>query len=61
MAEVKKVIAAQDARGRWVENGQLRYQRSKGQTAQVIKCTTFIRNVRTLSRYLVAESSAKGR
>ena len=61
VAEVKKVIAAQDARGRWVENGQLRYQRSKGQTAQVIKCTTFIRNVRTLSRYLAAESSAKGR
>jgi len=58
-AEVKKVIAAQDVRGRWVDNSRLRYQQSKEETAQVIKCATFIRNVRTLSHYLAATSPAK--
>jgi PelA/Pel-15E family pectate lyase len=51
-AAVKSIIAAQDARGRWVEDGQLRGAGERG--GKVIRCETFNRNVETLSRYLVA-------
>jgi hypothetical protein len=54
LAEVKSVIAAQDARGRWVENGRLRAQGPNDSTTRVIRCATFNRNVETLSRYLAA-------
>jgi hypothetical protein len=61
VAEVKEVIAAQDARGRWVEGGGLQYHRPKDESARIIRCATFIRNVRTLSRYLAAEQPAERR
>lgn len=38
-ARVQKIISSQDDQGRWVEKGQ-------------IKCSTFIRNIRSLSEYI---------
>jgi hypothetical protein len=52
IAEVKKIIAAQDSRGRWVEQGRLRGAQ-QGAT-KVIRSATFVRNVELLSRYLEA-------
>lgn len=51
-------IAAQDARGRWVEGGGLKYHEPKDPSARVILSETFIRNVRVLSRYLAATKPA---
>jgi len=51
IAEVKAIIAAQDARGRWVESGRLR---GTSADSRVIRTATFIRNVETLSRYIAA-------
>jgi PelA/Pel-15E family pectate lyase len=53
-AEVKRIIAAQDAEGRWVEDGRLRHHGSSG-NERVIQTETFVRNVETLSRYLAAK------
>jgi len=61
IAEVKKAITAQDARGRWVEGGGLKYHRPKDETARIISCATFIHHVQTLSRYLAAERVAERR
>jgi hypothetical protein len=38
IAEVKAVLAAQDARGRWVEGGGLRYHRPENPSVRVIRC-----------------------
>jgi hypothetical protein len=54
IAEVKAALAAQDARGRWVEGGGLSYHRPKDPSVRVIRCETFIRNVELLSQYLSA-------
>lgn len=54
VAEVRSVIAAQDARGRWVEGGGLRYHRPKDPSVRVINSATVVRNIETLSRYLAA-------
>jgi PelA/Pel-15E family pectate lyase len=51
---VRSLLAAQDARGRWVEDGRLHYHGADDPTTRVIRCETFIRHVRTLSRYLEA-------
>jgi hypothetical protein len=48
----KSAIAAQDDRGRWVEDGRLRYHGGDDPTTRVIRCETFIRHVQTLSRYV---------
>jgi hypothetical protein len=53
-ADVRTIIAAQDARGRWVEDGRLRHHGPGDSTTRVIRSATFIRNVETLSRYLQA-------
>jgi PelA/Pel-15E family pectate lyase len=50
--EVRSVIAAQDGRGRWVEDGVLKHHGN--QKARVIRSATFNRNIETLSRYLSA-------
>jgi len=52
VAKVKSIIAAQDAHGRWVEGGGLRYHQLEDPTVRVINCATFKRNVEVLSRYL---------
>ena len=51
-AETRKVIAALDARGAWVEDGSLKYHDKGDNTRRVITSETFIKNLRTLSRYL---------
>ncbi len=53
-AQVKAVIAALDAQGRWVEEGRLRYHGPDDPARRIIDCQTFIRNVRILSAYLAA-------
>jgi PelA/Pel-15E family pectate lyase len=51
IAEVEAIIAAQDARGRWIENGKLK---TAPAATRVIRCATFNHNIETLSRYLAA-------
>ncbi len=52
--QVQAVLAAQDAQGRWVEEGRLRYHGKSDPTRRIIDCQTFIRNVLILSHYLAA-------
>ena len=54
IAQVKKVIAALDDQGRWVEDGKLRYQPEGDASSRVIDCRTFISNVRLLGQYLAS-------
>jgi PelA/Pel-15E family pectate lyase len=51
-AQVKKILAAQDARGRWVESGRLRHHGPNNPETKVIRTATFVRNIEVLSRYL---------
>ncbi|MEK6261904.1 MAG: pectate lyase [Planctomycetota bacterium] len=51
-AETRKVITALDARGAWIEDGTLKYHGKGDDTRRVITSETFIKNLRTLSRYL---------
>jgi hypothetical protein len=51
-AQVKKIIAAQGAKGRWVESGRLRHHGPNDPETNVIRTATFIRNVEVLSRFL---------
>ncbi|OQW95063.1 MAG: hypothetical protein BWK77_08230 [Verrucomicrobia bacterium A1] len=57
-AQAAAAIAAQDTRGRWVEDGGLKYHGPKDPSARVILSETFIRNVRALSRFLAATKPA---
>lgn len=59
--EIRRIIAAQDGRGRWVEAGRLRYHGEKDETRRVIRCETFIRNVTALSAYLEPGEGGKSR
>jgi len=52
--QVEKIIADQDAQGRWIEEGGLRYHRPKDPSVRVIRTATFIKNVETLSRFLAS-------
>ena len=52
---MKKVIGALDSRGRWVEDGRLKYHGDDVPVQRVIDCRTFLRNVRVLSEYLRAD------
>ncbi len=51
-AQARAACAALDARGRWIEEGQLKYH--KAPPGRVIDCGTFVRNVRGISRFLAA-------
>lgn len=53
-AQAAAAIAAQDAQGRWVESGGLKYTEPKNPSERVILSETFVRNVRALSRFLAA-------
>ncbi len=55
-SQVRWVMDNLDERGRWVENGRLRYQDPPGKVERIIDCRTFISNCRTLSSFLAAES-----
>lgn len=50
--QVAAAIASLDKRGRWVENGRLRYYGDSDPTRRVIDCRTFIRRVGILNKYL---------
>ena len=52
---VVKVIAAQDAQGRWVEEGRLRAHGSDDPTRRVLDSRSFIANIKLLSDYCAAE------
>ena len=52
--QVRKVIAALDERGAWVEDGRLRHHGSADDTTRVIDSATFAKNIDLLSRYLAA-------
>ena len=52
IAAVRAVIAAMDDRGRWVEEGPLKYHGPDDPTRRVIDCRTFITNIAVLSDYL---------
>ncbi|HIQ19931.1 MAG TPA: polysaccharide lyase [Planctomycetes bacterium] len=56
IAQVRAVIASLDKRGRWVEDGRLRYHGDDDPTRRIIDCSTFITNVGILSRYVAAAS-----
>lgn len=49
--EVKRVLAAMDDQGRWVDEGRLKYHGDGDPTRRVIDCETFIRNLGVLARY----------
>jgi PelA/Pel-15E family pectate lyase len=51
-SQVRRILAAMDERGAWVEEGRLRYHGESDDTRQVIETTTFIRNVSALSQYV---------
>ncbi len=51
-AEARRVIAALDTRGAWVEEGTLKYHGKGDGTRRVIDSRTFIKHLTTLSRYL---------
>ena len=56
-AAAMKVVAAQDAKGRWLEKGILKTDKSY--SGRILNCRTFIRNVETLCRYLEATAKKK--
>jgi len=51
----RAVIDRLDSRGRWVENGSMKYHGDADPTRRVIDCATFARNVRTLAALLATE------
>ena len=51
LKEVAALVASQDERGRWVEEGKLKSKPSEP-AGKIIRSATFIRNVELLSRYL---------
>ncbi len=52
VAQARAAAAALDARGRWVEEGSLKYH--KAPPGRIIDCATFARHAGALSRYLAA-------
>jgi PelA/Pel-15E family pectate lyase len=55
LAERTKLIIDQlDEQGRWVEDGQMRYDEQDTTTSRVISCRTFINNLNALSAYISA-------
>jgi PelA/Pel-15E family pectate lyase len=51
---VRKLLAAMDERGRWVDDAPLHYQGADDATRRTISTETFSSNVRTLAAYLAA-------
>ncbi len=51
--EVSRLVESMDARGAWLEKGRLRAAGTED-SQSIITTKTFIRNIRTLSRYLAA-------
>ena len=51
-SEVRRVIAALDERGAWVDEGRMRYFGDGDDTRRVIDPRTFARNIRTLAQWI---------
>ena len=51
----RSVLKDLDSRGRWVEQGKMKYYGDDDPTERVIDCRTLISNVRALSEYLASE------
>ena len=49
---VRQVIDSLDEKGRWVEDGRMRYHGDDDPTRRIIDCRTFIANVGVLCQYL---------
>jgi PelA/Pel-15E family pectate lyase len=49
---VERVVGQLDDRGRWVEDGRMKYHGDDDLTMRIIDCRTFVRNVGVLSDYL---------
>lgn len=56
--QTRAVIDRMDKRGAWVEPGQLKYHKNAA-TTSIIRCSTFAKNIITLSRYLAASKPKK--
>ena len=50
----RKTVTSLDDKGRWVEDGRLKYFDEDDPTRRIINCRTFIRNVEILSDYLTS-------
>lgn len=55
IADAKAALAALDEKGRWVEDGKLKYHGADDPTRRVIDSRTFIKNVRALAAYLATD------
>ncbi len=58
-AEVRKIIAALDDRGAWVEQGKLKHHPEKNRERPIISSATFAKNLDVLSRYVASTASSK--
>lgn len=58
-SRVKEIIAAQDTRGAWVEDGRLKYHGKKDPTTRVISSETFAKNLDVLSQYLATDNAVR--
>lgn len=58
-AAVRKIVAAQDERGAWVEDGKLKYHGKGDNTRRVIESATFIKHLDTLSQFLAPAPVAR--
>lgn len=53
-SRAKEAIAGLDARGRWQEQGKLRFSDNADKEQPILTTTTFVKNVESLSRFLAA-------
>ncbi len=56
--QTRTLIDRMDDRGAWVEPGKLKYHKN-ATTTTVIRCSTFAKNIVTLSRYLAASKATE--
>jgi hypothetical protein len=52
VASVERVVDELDDRGRWVEDGHMKYHGDDDPTTRIIDCRTFVRNIGILCDYL---------
>ncbi len=52
--QVRRIVAALDDRGAWVETGRLNYHPDKSQARPIISSATFAKNLDILGRYVAA-------
>jgi hypothetical protein len=52
IVSVERIVGRLDDRGRWVEDGRMKYHGDDDPTKRIIDCRTFMRNVGVLSDYL---------